>query len=57
MRAEARKNIGMLYKTNIVEEKISQRDLIRLGWAELQAMLSRGEKLALTIHCQSVFVF
>ncbi|HEY1079910.1 MAG TPA: AarF/ABC1/UbiB kinase family protein, partial [Bdellovibrio sp.] len=59
MKLMARKNPFMVYRRLILEEKISHRDLIKLGWSELKEILRFDSSLTLkpeAMSCQSVFL-
>ncbi|WP_295900613.1 AarF/UbiB family protein [uncultured Bdellovibrio sp.] len=54
MKTFARSNPTLMYKRLVLEEKISHRDLIKLGWSELKVMMT-GETVSSSIRCEMVF--
>ncbi|NUN07106.1 MAG: AarF/ABC1/UbiB kinase family protein, partial [Bdellovibrio sp.] len=59
MKLMARKNPLLVYRRLILEEKISHRDLVKLGWSELKEILRFDSSLTLkteALSCQNVFL-
>lgn len=59
MKMMARKNPLLVYRRLILEEKISHRDLIKLGWSEIKEILRFDSTFNLkteVLSCQSVFL-
>ncbi|MEK2645855.1 AarF/UbiB family protein [Bdellovibrio sp. BCCA] len=63
MKTFARSNPTLMYKRLVLEEKISHRDLIKLGWSELKVMMTgetsapavKKPEVSSSIRCEMVF--
>lgn len=60
MKSMARSHLGLIYKSLVLEEKISHKDLLKLGWAEMKDIIGFSPEVDSPVsgglRCEMVFL-